>query len=301
MTTPYHTPALLDECISGLCIDPKENYADLTTGAAGHATAIYNKLSTGRLLALDQDPNVLKNISSLENIHFYLCNFKYFKRIACYSNLAPFKGVIADLGVSFSHFDSSERGFTFRTDAPLDMRMNPHASITASEVVNTYSQEDLQSLFLRYGELKNAHAIAKHLTIKRNEKAITTSFELREALTPFLGKAHLEHKFLAKVFQALRIEVNHEMETLEDMLTQLPSLVKPGGRIAIISYHSLEDRIVKNFFRTGNMDGKLNKDLYGNICSPFKLITKKAIVPSEEEIARNNRARSAKLRIVEMI
>lgn len=300
MSTPYHTPALLAECIAGLKINPKGYYADLTMGSAGHSKEIAKNLTSGKLLAIDQDPQVQNHLPDHPNFYFHAGNFQYLKRFAIYENMLPLDGVLADLGVSFHHFDSTERGFTFRNNSPLDMRMNPQSTTSAASILNEYSLNQLCQLFRLYGELKNAYLIAQKIVNERKLKRIETSDELKEIVSPLSGKAHQEHKFLAKIFQALRMEVNHEMETLERMLEQLPSLLKPGGRIAIISYHSLEDRLVKNFFKSGNFEGSVSQDIYGNTSSPFKLITRKLITPSAEEVALNNRARSAKLRIAEL-
>jgi 16S rRNA (cytosine1402-N4)-methyltransferase len=249
-------------------------------------------------VAFDQDKDAEENKCDDERLIFVRQNFAYLKNYLRLYDTIPVDGILADLGVSSHQFDQESRGFSFRFDAPLDMRMNKDSNISAKEVVNLYSQEELANIFFNYGELWNAKQIAIQIIKSRSEKAIETTFQLKDAVKPLINLKN-ENKFLAMVFQALRIEVNHELEALEKLLLQSLDVLKQGGRLVVISYHSLEDRLVKNFMKTGNFQGEVVKDFYGNILSPFKLISKKAILPSEEEIKINNRARSAKLRIAE--
>ncbi len=298
--TAYHLPALLEESIAGLNLRPDGVYVDVTFGGGGHSRAILSHLTTGRLIAFDQDLDAAVNIINDERVTFLNQNFRYLKNNLRYLGYKEIDGLIADLGVSFHQFDEQERGFSFRSDAQLDMRMNRKSGLRASDLLRTYDEEQLASVFYRYGELDNSRKIARAVVKARQTKPVVTVKDLSEAvesLVPF----NQENKFYAKLFQSLRIEVNREMDALTDMLTQALQILKPGGRMVVITYHSLEDRLVKNFIRTGNFDGTAEKDFYGNLLVPFRAINRKVIVPSEEEVAKNNRARSARMRIAEKI
>ena len=302
----YHIPALLSETINGLAIKSGGTYVDVTFGGGGHSGAILSQLGpNGRLLSFDQDIEAYENALKSGRIdvndkrwEFVHGNFRYLKYFLRYYNAIPADGILADLGVSFHHFDTSERGFSFRFAGPLDMRMNRQAERTAAKVVNEYAEEQLANIFYLFGEMKNARQIARAICKSRERNPIERTEQLTELLTPFCGRDK-EKKDLARVFQALRIEVNDEMSALREMLQQALEVLSPGGRIAILTYHSLEDRIVKNFLRTGNIEGRLEKDFYGNPLTPFTLVNNKVITASEEEVERNPRARSAKLRIAE--
>lgn len=298
----YHVPALLNECMEGLRINPSGIYADVTFGGGGHAREILNRLdSRGYLYGFDQDADAERNILSDSRFTFVRSNFRFlYNFMRYYDQAGKLHGILADLGVSFHHFDTEDRGFSFRFDSPLDMRMNVRAGRTAADVLNTYSEEALATVFYQYGELKISRKLASVLVRARNTQKIETIGQLLEAVKPFTGKDK-EKKFLAQVFQSLRIEVNNEMQALKDMLRQTLQVLAPGGRLVVITYHSLEDRLVKNFLKTGNFEGKAEKDFYGNMQTPFRLINNKVIVPSDEEIERNPRSRSAKLRIAERI
>ena len=300
-TLPYHIPALLNETLNGLQVRPDGLYVDATMGGGGHAKAILALLGeNGRLFGFDQDEDAESNIPADQRFIFIRSNFRYLTSFLDWYEINGIDGLLADLGVSSHHFDDETRGFSFRFEGDLDMRMNKRAGKTAAEILNVYSEEALADLFYLYGELRNARAIAKSIVRDRTNRPIETTGDLLEILKPFFSRVK-EKKQLAQAFQALRIEVNGELEALREMLQQALVLLKPGGRLAVITYHSLEDRLVKNFFKTGNFEGKLIQDFYGNIQTPFRTIHNKAIVPSEEEIARNPRSRSAKLRIVEKI
>lgn len=295
----YHIPALLEESIDGLNIRSTGVYVDVTFGGGGHSREILNRLGDeGRLIAFDQDEDAVGNISTDPRFTFVHANFRFLKNFLRYHGVEAVDGVLADLGVSSHHFDVSERGFSFRFPGELDMRMNRHARTTAADVLNEYDGEKLSNLFFEYGELRNARQIASAVVRYRQDKKIEKTDDLLTILEPFTRREK-EKKVLAQAFQALRIEVNGEMEALKEMLSQVLQLLKPGGRFCVISYHSLEDRLVKNFFRTGNFEGQLVKDFYGNVEAPFTPINRKVIVPSEEEQQRNPRSRSAKLRIAE--
>ena len=296
----YHTPVLLNESITGL--DLKENgvYVDVTFGGGGHSKKILEQLKGGRLLGFDQDEDAQKNVLNDSRFQLIPQNFKYAKNFLQLYSALPIDGLLADLGVSSHQFDVAERGFSFRFDAPLDLRMDVKNSLTAAEILEKYDEQQLADLFYNYGELKNSRKIANVLVRARAEKPIQTTGDLKQILTPLFPK-NQEHKFLSMVFQALRIEVNQEMDALKILLQQSVDLLKTGGRLVVISYHSLEDRLVKNFMKTGNLNGEVVKDFYGNNQTPFRLITRKAIVPGDAEIVQNNRARSAKLRIAEKI
>ncbi|MCL2413654.1 MAG: 16S rRNA (cytosine(1402)-N(4))-methyltransferase RsmH [Bacteroidales bacterium] len=296
----YHTPVLLNESINGL--DLKENgvYVDATFGGGGHSKKILEQLKGGRLLGFDQDEDAQKN--ALDDPRFQLIpqNFKYAKNFLQLYNALPIDGLLADLGVSSHQFDVAERGFSFRFDAPLDLRMDVKNPQTAVSILETYDENQLADVFFHYGELRNARKIARAIAHARREGAIRTTGDLKQILTPFFPK-NQENKFLSMAFQALRIEVNQEIEALKILLQQALDMLRPGGRLVVISYHSLEDRLVKNFMKTGNLNGEIVKDFYGNIQTPFRLITRKAVIPGDEEISQNNRARSAKLRIAEKL
>lgn len=296
MSTVYHIPAMLHETISGLQIKPAGTYVDVTFGGGGHSRAIMKELTNdgGRLFSFDQDADALANAIDDPRWTFVHSNFRYLRNWLDYYGVTAIDGLLADLGVSFHHFDCPERGFSFRFPAPLDMRMNQTAKRTAADIVNTYSEEDLARIFYLYGELNSGRAIAKNLCRARSQKAILRTEDL-------VAASHIpaeRSKELARLFQALRIEVNDELGALRDMLVAARDLLAPGGRIAILTYHSLEDRLVKNFLRSGNLEGTIEKDFYGNILTPFKLI-EKGREASPEEVAANPRARSAKLRIAE--
>ena len=297
--TEYHQPVMLSESVEGLNIQPEGTYVDVTFGGGGHSRAIMEQLGeNGRLLAFDQDADALQN--SINDTRFTLIheNFKHLKAFLRLNGVRQIDGLIADLGVSSHQFDEASRGFSTRFDAVLDLRMDQRQALSAQELVNGYEEADLARILTLYGELPNARAMAKSICAQRRESPITTTFELRETV-----KRHLPHgqenKFLAMLFQALRIEVNGELEALQMMLEQSVQVLRPGGRLVVIAYHSLEDRLVKNFIKTGNFEGKLEKDFYGNPLTPLVQISRKAITPTEEELQRNNRSRSAKLRIAE--
>ena len=296
MSTVYHIPAMLKETIEGLNIKPAGTYVDVTFGGGGHSRAIMKELTNdgGRLFSFDQDADALANAIDDPRWTFVHSNFRYLRNWLDYYGVTAIDGLLADLGVSFHHFDCPERGFSFRFPAPLDMRMNQTAKRTAADIVNTYSEEDLARIFYLYGELNSGRAIAKNLCRARSQKAILRTEDLVAASRIPAERS----KELARLFQALRIEVNDELGALRDMLVAARDLLAPGGRIAILTYHSLEDRLVKNFLRSGNLEGTIEKDFYGNILTPFKLI-EKGREASPEEVALNPRARSAKLRIAE--
>lgn len=295
----YHKPALLREAIDGLSIEPKGRYVDATFGGGGHSLEMLKQLSEfGKLFAFDQDPDSLRN--SIEDNRFTLINqnFSFLKNYLKLYNAIPVDGVLADLGVSFHQFDQADRGFSFRFSGPLDMRMDQKRELTASKVLNTYSVDDLERIFRSFGELRNARKIAQKIDQYRVHQSIETVEQLKEIVVDMIPEK-VAHKFLAQLFQALRIEVNEELKAIEKLLQQALDVLKVGGRLVVITYHSLEDRLVKNFFRTGNFEGKVEKDFYGNQIRPLVPINRKPIVPSENEIMLNNRSRSAKLRIAE--
>jgi len=296
----YHDPVLLQASIAGLEIIPDGIYVDVTFGGGGHSKELLKRLNkNGRLFAFDQDEDAKKN--NLLDDRFVLIqgNFKFIKRFLRVYGVTKVNGILADLGVSSHQFDVPERGFSTRFDALLDMRMDSKSELSAYEVVNTYTEAKLKAILLEYGELNNAKAIAQAIVKARQETPIKTSFQLKEAISKFLPPIK-QHKILAQLFQAIRIEVNQELEVLKAFLLQTTDLLVSNGKMSIISYHSLEDRLVKNFFKYGNFEGEPEKDFYGNINTPFKK-PKKLIVPSYDEIKNNNRARSAKLRIVTKI
>ena len=297
----YHVPVLLHESIDGLAIKSGGIYVDVTFGGGGHSKEILRRLDEkAHLYSFDQDPDAEKNIVNDDRFTFIRSNFRYLKNWMRYYGVDHIDGLLADLGVSSHHFDDETRGFSFRFDAPLDMRMNKRAGTTAAEILNTYDEEQLADIFYIYGELKNARKIASIIAKTRNEKKIETTGDLMSA-TEKLFQREREKKEMAKMFQALRIEVNHEMDALKEMLNGAKDLLGEGGRLSVITYHSLEDRIVKNMMKAGNVEGKIKQDFFGRIEAPFRLINNKVIVPSDEEQQQNPRSRSAKLRIAEKI
>lgn len=296
----YHNPVMLKESIDGLKIQPNGIYVDVTFGGGGHSKAILEQLDEGRLIAFDQDADALANAFNDPRFTLIHQNFKYLKNFLRLHQASKIDGLIADLGVSSHQFDIPERGFSTRFEGALDARMDKRTEQTAASLINTYSLNDLTRIFRLYGELKNAYNISKRILEARLSAPINTIDELKACLTP-LAQRNRENKFFAQVFQALRIEVNEELEALESLLKQCADIIKPGGRIVFLSYHSLEDRLVKNYIKSGNFEGNLEKDFYGNIIAPFKSITRKPLIATETEIELNNRARSAKLRIAERI
>ena len=297
----YHNPVLLHPSVDALVTNPSGTYVDVTFGGGGHSRAILEKLSPeGRLVAFDQDEEAQANLIDDPRFQFVPSNFKNLTRFLQYYKALPVDGILADLGISSHQIDTAGRGFSYSKEGRLDMRMNPSAALSAHEVVNQYDEAQLARLFYTYGELHEGRRLAQQIARARAEQPIDTTLQLAEALKPSLPRGR-ENKYLSKIFQALRIEVNHEMEVLESLLTQLPAVLKTGGRVAIIAYHSLEDRMVKNFLRAGNLSGEVEKDFFGNPLTPFKAVTRKAVVPDDDEIMTNPRARSAKLRVAEKI
>ena len=295
----YHVPVLLNESIDGMNLQPGGIYVDVTFGGGGHSKEILRQGDESiRLFSFDQDEDAEQNIVNDKRFTFVRSNFRYLYNFLRYHDVEEVDGILADLGVSSHHFDDSERGFSFRFDGKLDMRMNKRAGMTAAEVVNTYEEERLADIFYLYGELKNSRKLASALVKARANKQIVTIGDFLDIVKPMFGRER-EKKELAKVFQALRIEVNQEMEALKEMLNAAAEALKPGGRLVVITYHSLEDRIVKNMMKTGNIEGKAEQDFFGNVQTPFRLVNNKVIVASDEEVARNPRSRSAKLRIAE--
>ena len=295
----YHLSVMLNECIEGLNIRTEGTYVDATFGGGGHSRAILSRLGDGgRLLAFDQDADAQAN--AIDDPRFTLLheNFRYMKSFLRLHGVRSVDGVLADLGVSSHQFDVAERGFSTRLEGELDLRMDRRQELTAKDIVNSADVEELTRLLRLYGELPNAYQMAKAIVAARALKAIETTFDLREAVSHHLPRG-MENKYLAMLFQALRIEVNGELEALKAMLQQAVELLNPGGRLVVMSYHSLEDRLVKNFFKTGNFEGELKKDFYGNPLVPLKLVTRKAVTAGEEELQRNPRSRSAKLRVAE--
>ncbi len=301
MTSCYHIPALLNETIEGLNIRPGGVYVDVTFGGGGHSKEILNRLGkNGRLLGFDQDEDAMQNIIDDKRFTFVRSNFRYLTNFLKFHGIEKVDGILADLGVSFHHFDEAERGFSFRFEGKLDMRMNTRSPLTAEKVVNEYPENELADILYLYGELHNSRKIAAAIARERNKQPVRTTEQFVEVLKPFFPKDR-EKKDMARVFQALRIEVNSEMRVLQELLRQSSEVLVQGGRLVVLTYHSLEDRMVKNFFRSGNFEGRLEKDFYGNVLAPLKSINNKVIVASDEEVARNPRARSAKLRIAEKI
>ena len=297
----YHVPVLLEQSILGLNIQSAGTYVDVTFGGGGHSKEILKHLDKrGRLLSFDQDADAEKNIINDKRFTFVRSNFRYLQNFLRYYGVEQIDGLLADLGVSSHHFDESERGFSFRADGPLDMRMNKRAGLSATDVVNDYTEEKLANVFYLYGELKNSRKLANTICKAREVQKLDTINAFLEVIKPLFNKER-EKKELAKVFQSLRIEVNQEMEALKEMLQAATQVLKPHGRLVVITYHSLEDRMVKNLMKTGTVEGKADKDFYGRVNTPYALVNNKVIVPSEEEIERNPRSRSAKLRIAEKL
>ena len=295
----YHVPVLLSESIEGMNLQPEGIYVDVTFGGGGHSKEILRQGDSSiRLFSFDQDEDAEQNIVNDHRFTFVRSNFRYLYNFLRYHNVEKVDAILADLGVSSHHFDDSERGFSFRFDGKLDMRMNKRAGMTAADVVNTYDEERLADIFYLYGELKNSRKLASAIAKARSNKQIVTIGDFLDIVKPMFGRER-EKKELAKVFQALRIEVNQEMEALKEMLYAATEALKPGGRLVVITYHSLEDRMVKNIMKTGNIEGKSEQDFFGNVQTPFRLVNNKVIVASDEEVARNPRSRSAKLRIAE--
>ncbi|WP_106483773.1 16S rRNA (cytosine(1402)-N(4))-methyltransferase RsmH [Bacteroides sp. Marseille-P3684] len=295
----YHIPVLLHPSVDGMNIQPGGIYVDVTFGGGGHSREILRRMDdTARLYSFDQDEDAEKNIVDDPRFTFVRSNFRYLHNFLRYYHHEQVDAILADLGVSSHHFDDSERGFSFRFEGKLDMRMNKRSGLTAADVVNTYSEERLADLFYLYGELKNSRKLAATLVKARASAPLTTIEEFLAVVKPLFGRER-EKKELAKVFQALRIEVNQEMEALKEMLAAAVRVLKPGGRLVVITYHSLEDRLVKNLMKTGNTEGRVVKDFFGRVETPFRLVTNKVIVPDEAEQQRNPRSRSAKLRIAE--
>ncbi len=296
----YHRPVMLKECLEGLAIDPEGTYVDVTFGGGGHSMAILEQLKGGRLISFDQDPDAAKEAEKITHRSFTFCqaNFRYLKQYLKLHKVSQVNGILADLGVSSHQIDAPERGFSTRFSGPLDMRMDTDAKTTAAAIVNTYAEEKLHKLFGMYGELKNARTAAREVVNARSQRKLTTTQDLKEALKKVAPRGK-ENKYFAQVFQALRIEVNEEMQSLEDFLHQSGEVVIPGGRLVVMSYHSLEDRMVKNYIATGKVFGELEKDFYGNIIRPFDPVNRKPMEASPEEVEQNARARSAKLRIGE--
>jgi len=302
MENKYHAPVMLKECLDGLSIEPDGIYVDVTFGGGGHSKAILNLLSKkGTLVAFDQDEDAKANIPNDTRLVFIDQNFQFLRNHLDYQELLPVDGILADLGVSSHQFDEADRGFSFRFDeAELDMRMDRAAGISAAELLNTSSESKIADILYQYGELKNSRALAREIVAYRSVEAIKTVAHLKGALKKHIPKFG-DYKFLAQVFQALRIEVNQEMEVLKAFLLQVPQVLKTNGRLVVMSYHSLEDRLVKNFMQTGNFNGDEEKDLFGNVSRPLKPITRKVVTASPQELELNPRSRSAKLRIAEKI
>ncbi len=296
----YHRPVLLKECIDGLNINPKGIYVDVTYGGGGHSKEILKHLTTGSLYAFDQDEDALKNKIDDERFVLIKQNFKYLKNFLKMYNALPIDGLLADLGVSSHQFDEADRGFSTRFDSKLDMRMDQNSKQTAADILNIYSEGELKHVFKLYGEIDNAGRLAYAIFHSRKEKKIETVSDLKTVIEKCVKRGR-ENQYYAQVFQALRIEVNKELDVLKDLLTQCLEVLKPGGRLVVISYHSLEDRLVKNIIRSGKFEGEVEKDFFGNQLAPFKMITRKPVVPDEAEVLENSRARSAKLRIAEKV
>jgi len=294
----YHIPVMLDECIKGLMIHPEGIYVDATFGGGGHAREIAGRLTSGRLFAFDQDEDAIRNVPKDERLIFIRSNFRYIRNFLKYYDIEEVDGIFADLGVSSHDFDEADRGFSFRFDAPLDMRMNQESDFTAAKIIEKFYSGDLNRIFRYYGEIKNAHRMSGAMMAAPNDKPIIKTGELQQAIQNCITRA-IEKKYLAQVFQALRMEVNQEKEVLMEFLNSALGLLKPGGRLVVLTYHSIEDRLVKNFMKSGNFEGKIDQDFYGNFISPFTLINRKVMIPSEDEIKINPRSRNAKLRIAE--
>jgi len=303
LKSTYHEPVMLAECLEGLNIQPEGVYVDVTFGGGGHSRAILERLTTGRLLVFDQDPDAAANAAEFKDdkrFTFIAANFRHLKRYLKLHKAEKVDGILGDLGVSSHQINTPERGFSTRFDADLDMRMNPNIEKTAREVINSRSSAELQRILGMYGEVTNARTAAEAIFTSRHSTPIDTVADLKALLMRYAPK-HRENKYFAQVFQALRIEVNDELAVLEEFLTQVPEVLNPGGRLVVMSYHSLEDRLVKNFILKGKFDGELEKDFYGNAIRPLSSVTRKPVEATPEEVARNPRARSAKLRIAEKI
>jgi 16S rRNA (cytosine1402-N4)-methyltransferase len=301
MANNYHVPVMLQPCIDGLNIKPDGVYVDVTFGGGGHSREILKHLGPkGRLIAFDQDPDAQANILADDRFVFIDQNFGFLKNNLRLKGFREVDGILADLGVSSHQFDVPQRGFSIRHNADLDMRMDQHRDLTAAEILNTYTEDKLHKIFGIYGEVKNAKSLARAIVTSRLDQPFTDIDSLKSAIASYIPKGK-ENKYLAQVFQALRIEVNAEIQVLEDFLQQAADVLKPGGHLVVMSYHSLEDRPVKNFMAKGKFQGEVEKDFFGNQQKPFNVITRKAIIATDEEIAQNNRARSAKLRIAEKI
>ncbi|HCY45113.1 MAG TPA: 16S rRNA (cytosine(1402)-N(4))-methyltransferase RsmH [Flavobacteriales bacterium] len=294
----YHVPVLLQPSIDGLNINPNGTYVDVTFGGGGHSIEILKLLDKGKLIAFDQDPDAKKNLPEDDRILFVDQNFRFMRNFLQFNGITHVDGILADLGVSSHQFNVDARGFSTRTDGPLDMRMSQNGEKTAEHIVMTYNEDKLKQMFWLYGELKNAGKIARQLLLKREEMKIDTTEKLKEALLPVTPR-YDDYRFLAQVFQALRIEVNEELTALEELLIQSLEVLAPDGRLVVISYHSLEDRMVKNIMRSGNLKGQQEKDFFGNLIRPLEPVNRKPLVPDSSEIERNNRARSAKLRVAQ--
>ena len=293
----YHVPVMLDQCLSGLDINPEGTYVDVTFGGGGHSRAILSQLNNeGRLLGFDQDLDAMARAPQDSRFTFVRSNFRYLHNFLRYYDALPVDGILADLGVSSHHLDEASRGFSFRFEAPLDMRMNQRATLTAAQVVNDYSEERLQTLFSLYGELPNSRRLAQAIVKARTVEPLRTMQQVLAVATPLMPRQR-EKKELAKMMQALRMEVNHETEALQEMLEAAVEALKPGGRLVVMTYHSIEDRMVKNFMKSGNIEGKVETDLYGRSYAPLRMSPSKPITPDEREVEQNPRSRSAKLRI----
>jgi len=302
MTSSYHKPVMLHECISALNIKPEGTYVDVTFGGGGHSLAILEKIKGGRLIAFDQDEDAAHEASKIAHRSFTFCqaNFRYMKKYLKFNQITRVDGILADLGISSHQIDAPERGFSTRWDGPLDMRMDVKSSLTAARILNEYPEERLHKIFGMYGEIKNARTVARVIAQARPTTSFDNSRDFVELLKPLAPRGK-DFKYYAQVFQALRIEVNKEMEALEEFLLQCGEVIESGGRLVVMSYHSLEDRMVKNYMNTGKVFGELEKDFYGNPIRPFKTINRKPITPGAEELEQNKRARSAKLRIAERL
>jgi 16S rRNA (cytosine1402-N4)-methyltransferase len=294
-----HEPVLLKESVEALRIHADGKYVDVTYGGGGHSKEILKRLRKGMLVAFDTDPDAVQNNSGAENMILIHQNFRHLKRYLQLHNLIPVDGILADLGVSSHQFDTPERGFSYRFDSRLDMRMDKRSKVTASKVLNDYSQDELQRIFSLYGEISNSKVLARQIVARRSSEKIETTGKFRTIIES-VARGNI-NKYLSKVFQALRIEVNREMESLEELLKQAAEVLRPGGRLVVISYHSLEDRMVKNFMKTGNVNGEAKQDVYGNYSTLFRSLSRKPVIPSVEEIKSNVRARSAKMRVAERV
>ena len=298
--TKYHDPVMLKESTEALNIDPNGTYVDVTYGGGGHSAEILSKLVDGKLYAFDQDPDSQSQKRESDNLIFINQNFRFLSNYLKMYKAVPVDGLLADLGISSHQINVEDRGFAFRMEGPLDMRMSQQGDLTAEKIINEYSEQELKQVLFEYGEVKNATKVARRIIERREDNKISTTGQLVETLQD-LVPARIKNRFFAQIFQALRIEVNQEMEALKELLMQLEESIKTDGIIAFITYHSLEDRLVKNFIKSGNLKGEIKKDFYGNVIKPFEAVNRKPILPSDEEIERNNRARSAKLRVAKRL